>query len=128
MVLFDLPKALDTVWRQELRLQRVRADINGRVHKCLKARPVMEYGSNMWHTASRSNKGKLNRTQNIGLHIILGVMKSNPVKEMEKTAALEPEENRRYYKVGFQGEKMKRLPSRPLHCNLQQSSRSRLQP
>ncbi|KAK7116423.1 hypothetical protein V1264_002108 [Littorina saxatilis] len=89
-------------------------------------RPVMEYASSTWTTASKTNKGKLDKVQNMGLRIILGAMKSTPIQEMEKTADLEPLEDRREYKAVLQGEKMKRLTTHPLHQNLNKGTKTRL--
>ncbi|KAK7101444.1 hypothetical protein V1264_019826 [Littorina saxatilis] len=89
-------------------------------------RPVMEYASSTWTTASKTNKGKLDKVQNMGLRIILGAMKSTPIQEMEKTADLEPLEDRREYKAVLQGEKMKRLTTHPLHQNLNKGTKNRL--
>ena len=49
-------------------------------------RPVTEYASSSWTTASKSNKAKLDKIQNMGLRTILGAMKSTPIHEMQKTA------------------------------------------
>ena len=78
-------------------------------------RPVVEYASTTWDTASKTNKSKLDRVQNMGLRIILGAMKSTPIQQMEKTADLQPLECRREYKAAIQKEKLKRLTSHPLH-------------
>ena len=47
-------------------------------------RPVVEYASTTWDTASKTNKSKLDRVQNMGLRIILGAMRSTPIQQMEK--------------------------------------------
>ena len=82
-------------------------------------RPVLEYGSTAWNTAAKTHKAKLDKVQNLGLRSILGALKSTPIAEMERTAAIQPLETRRQGKVLTQGEKMKRLQSHPLHCKLQ---------
>ena len=89
-------------------------------------RPVVEYASTTWTSASRTNKSKLDKVQNMGLRVILGAMKSTPICEMEKTADLEPLETRREYKVLALGEKAKRLSSHPLHQKLQEPTKNRL--
>ena len=89
-------------------------------------RPVAEYASTSWITASRTTKNKLDKVQNAGLRIILGAMKTTPVREMEKTADLEPLETRRQHKALVQAEKAKRLPSHPLHTKLQSRTKNRL--
>ena len=43
-------------------------------------RPVVEYDSTTWDTASKTNKSKLDRMQNMGLRIILGAMRSIPIQ------------------------------------------------
>ena len=89
-------------------------------------RPVVEYASTAWDTASKTNKSKLDRVQNMGLKIILGAMRSAPIQRMEKTADLQPLECRREYKAAIQGERLKRLTSHPLHQNLQHGTKHRL--
>ena len=89
-------------------------------------RPVVEYASTTWNTASRTNKTTLDRVQNMGLRIITGAMKTTPIREMEKTADVQPLETRREHKAALQGEKMKRLTSHPLHQKLQQATKNRL--
>ena len=89
-------------------------------------RPVVEYASTIWDTASKTNKSKLDRVQNMGLRIILGAMRSTPIQQMEKTADLQPLECRREYKAAIQGEKLKRLTSHPLHHKLQHGTKNRL--
>ena len=65
---------------------------------------VVEYASTTWDTASKTNKSKLDRVQNMGLRIILGALRSTPIQEMEKTTDLQPLECRREYKAAIQGE------------------------
>ena len=89
-------------------------------------RPVVEYASTIWDTASKTNKSKLDRVQNMGLRIILGAMRSTPIQQMEKTTDLQPLECRREYKAAIQGEKLKRLTSHPLHQKLQHGTKKRL--
>ena len=88
-------------------------------------RPTMEYASTMWGTAAKTNKSRLDKVQNMALRVILGAMKTTPVHYMEKTACVEPLE-RRSLKILIQGEKLRRLPSHPLHTNLAQSTKNRL--
>ena len=68
-------------------------------------RPVVEYTSTTWDSASKTNRSKLDRVQNIGLRTILGVLRSTPIQQMEKTADLQPLECRREYKAATQGGK-----------------------
>ena len=89
-------------------------------------RPVVEYASTTWNTASKTNKSPLDTVQNMSLRIILGAMKTTPIREMEKTADLQPLESRRKHKAALHGEKMKRLTSHPLHQKLQQATKNRL--
>ena len=89
-------------------------------------RPVIEYASTTWDTASKTNKSKLDRVQNMGLRIILGAMRSTPIQQMEKTTHLQPLECRREYKAAIQGEKLERLTSHPLHQKLQHGTKNRL--
>ena len=89
-------------------------------------RPIAEYASTSWTTASRTSKAKLDKVQNSALRIILGAMKTTPIRELEKTADLEPLETRREYKVLVQAEKVKRLQSHPLHTKLKSRTKNRL--
>ena len=89
-------------------------------------RPAMEYASTTWGTAAKTNKSRLDKIQNMALRVILGAMKNTPVRDMEKTANVEPLERRRSLKILIQGEKLRRLPSHPLHTNLAQPTKNRL--
>ena len=91
-----------------------------------KVRPTIEYASTMWGTTAKTNKNRLDEVQNMGLRVILGAMKITLVHEMEKVANVEPLERRRSIKVLTQGEKLKRLPSHPLHEKLGQPTKNRL--
>ena len=81
-------------------------------------RPIMEYATTSWATASNANKSKLDKVQNVALRAIVGAMKTTPIKEMEKRADLEPLELRRTLKVLSQTGKIRRLPGHPLHKKL----------
>ena len=59
----------------------------------------MEYAITSLATASNANKSKLDKVQNVALRAIVGAMKTTPIKEMEKSADLEPPELRRTFKV-----------------------------
>ena len=87
---------------------------------------TMEYASTTWGTAATTNKSRLDKVQNMALRVILGAMKTTPVHYMEKTANVEPLERRRSLKILIQGEKLRRLPSHPLHTNLAQPTKNRL--
>ena len=76
--------------------------------------PVKEYATTSWATASNVNKSKPDGVQNIALPVIVGAMKTTPIKEMEKRADLEPLELRRTFKVLTQTEKIRRLPGHQL--------------
>ena len=90
-------------------------------------RPTMEYASTTRGTAAKTNKSRLDKVQNMALRVILGAMKSTTVHVMEKTPAnVEPLERRRSLKILIQGEKLRRLPSYPLHTNLEQPTKIRL--
>lgn len=89
-------------------------------------RPVMEYSSQPWSTAANNNKSRLDRVQNWGLRMVLGAMKSTPITDLEKTADIQPLETRRQTKILTQTEKMKRLPSHPLHSRLNEHTKNRL--
>ena len=90
-------------------------------------RPTMEYASTAWGTAAKTNKSRLDKIQNMALRVIFGAMKTTPVHDMEKkTANVEPLERRRSLKILIQEEKLRRLPSHPLHTNLAQPTKNRL--
>ena len=55
--------------------------------------------------------------------IILGAMRSTPVKEMVKITDLQPLACRREYKAAIQGETLKRLTSHPLHQKFQHGTK-----
>ena len=73
-------------------------------------RPHMEYASSAWSSAAKTNLDQLTKTQNAGLRIITGGMKTTSVSEMERTAGLLSLWERREEKLLHQSEKMKRLP------------------
>ena len=85
----------------------------------------MEYAYTTWGTAAKTNKNRLDKVQNVALRVMLGAMKTTPVHDMEITANAEPFE-RRSLKILIQGEKLRRLPSHPLHTNLAQPTKIRL--
>ena len=91
--------------------------ILGHVYTCA-IRPIMEYASTSWITASKTNKSKLDKVQNTGLRTILGAVKTTQITEMEKTADLEPLDARREFKTLVLAETVNRLPTHPLHTNL----------
>ena len=86
----------------------------------------MEYASTTFGTAAKTNKSRLDKVQNMVLQVILGAMKTIPVHDMEKTANAEPFEGRRSLKILIKGEKLKRLPSHPLHTNLAKTTQNSL--
>ena len=89
-------------------------------------RPIMEYATSSWATASNANKSKLDKIQNVALRTIVGAMKTKSIKEMEKRANLEPLELRRTFKVVTQTEKIRRLPGHLLHKKLAAQTKNRL--
>ena len=89
-------------------------------------RPHMEYASDAWSCAGRTNLDQLTKTQNTGLRIVTGGMKTTPISEVERTAGLLSLEERREDKLLHQSEKMKRLPSHPLHVKFEASTNNRL--
>ena len=88
--------------------------------------PTTEYASTTSETAAKTNKSRLDKVQNMALRVILGAMKTTPVHDKEKTANVELLERRRSLKILIQGEKLRRLPSHPLHTNLAQPTKNRL--
>lgn len=89
-------------------------------------RPVMEYASPSWGTAAKARTNSLDKVQNMGLRIMLGALKTTPVKEMEKTTNVEPLERRRNLKVIIQTEKSKRLTTHPIHKVIGKPTKNRL--
>ena len=90
------------------------------------ARPHMEYASSAWSSAAKTNPDQLTKTQNAGLRIITGGMKTTPISELERTAGLLSLGERREEKLLRQSEKMKRLPSHPLHFKFEAPTNNRL--
>ena len=92
-------------------------------------RPHMEYASNSWSSAARTNLDQLTKTQNAGLRIITGsivCMKTIPTSEVQRTAGLLSLDERGEEKLLSQSEKMKKLPSHPLHSKLEAPTKNRL--
>ena len=82
-------------------------------------RPHMEYASSAWSSAAKTNLDQLTKTQNAGLRIITGGMKTTPISELERTTGLLSLGERREEKLMRQSETMKRLPSHPLHSKFE---------
>ena len=89
-------------------------------------RPHMEYASNSWSTAAKTNTARLKKVQNTGLRLIAGGLKTTPIAALEKNTGLHSSEWRREDKPLRQTKKMKRLPSHPLYSQLQELTKHRL--
>ena len=89
-------------------------------------RPHMEYASNAWSSAARTNLDQLIKTPNAGLRIITGSMKTIPTSEVDRTAGLMSLDERGEEKLLRKIENMKRLPSQPLHSKLEAPTNYRL--
>ena len=89
-------------------------------------RPHMEYASSAWSSAAKTNLDQLTKTQNAGLRIITGGMKTTPISELERTTGLLSLGERREEKLLRQSETMKRLPSHPLHSKFDAPTKNRL--
>ena len=87
----------------------------------------MEYASNTWSSAAQTNPDQLTKAQNTGLRIITGGMKTTPISEVGKTAGLLSLEERREEKLQHQSEKMKRIPSHPLHSKFEAPTKNRFE-
>ena len=85
----------------------------------------VEYASSAWSSSARTNLDQLNKTQNAWLRIITSGMKTTPISEMERTAGLLSLEERGEEKLLRQSEKMKRLPSHPLHIKFEANTKNR---
>ena len=90
-------------------------------------KPHMEYASSAWSSAAKTNLDQLTITQNAGLRIITGGMKTTPISELERTAGLLSLGERREDKLLRQSKKMKRLPSHPLHSKFEAPTKNRVQ-
>ena len=73
-----------------------------------------------------TNLDQLTKTQNAGLRITTGGMKTTPISELERTAGLLSLGERIEEKLLRQSEKMKRLPSHPLHSKFEAPTKNRL--
>ena len=62
-------------------------------------RPHMEYASNAWSSAARTNLDQLTKTQNAGLRIITGGMKTTPNLKVDGTTGPLSLEERREEKL-----------------------------
>ena len=89
-------------------------------------RPHMEYASSAWSSAAKTNLEQLTKTQNAGLRIITGGMKTTPISQLERTTGLLSLGERREEKLLRQSEKMKKLPSHPLHSKFEAPTKNRL--
>ena len=99
--------------------------ILGQVYKGY-VRPVMEYASSAWGNASKTTMSYLDKTQNQSLRIVLGALKSTPLKELHKQTEMPHLEVRRQQKALIDLEKSKRNPTHPLHNLLQEKTKNRL--
>ena len=79
------------------------------------ARPHMEYTFSAWSSAASTNLDQLTKAQNAGLRIITGSMKTTSIPEVERPAGLLSLDK---------SEKMKRLPSHPLHTKFEASAKT----
>ncbi|XP_041379145.1 uncharacterized protein LOC121391659 [Gigantopelta aegis] len=89
-------------------------------------RPHLEYGSSAWSTTAKTNQQALDKVQNQALRIITGSMKSTPIKDMEKTAAIQPLGERRDAKIMIQAEKFRYLPNHPMKQRMDGLTKNRL--
>ncbi|XP_041374190.1 uncharacterized protein LOC121387231 [Gigantopelta aegis] len=89
-------------------------------------RPHLEYGSSAWSTTAETNQQALDKVQNQALRIITGSMKSTPIKDMEKTAAIQPLGERRDAKIMIQAEKFRYLPNHPMKQRMDGLTKNRL--
>ena len=89
-------------------------------------RSHMEYASSAWSSSAKTNLDQPTKTQNARLRIITGGMKTTPISELERTTGLLSLGERREEKLLRQSEKMKRLPSHPLHSKFEAPTKNRL--
>ena len=88
-------------------------------------RPHMGYASSAWSSAAKTNLDQPTKTQNAGLRIITGGMKTTTISELERPAGLLSLGERREEKLLLQSEKMKRLPSHSLHSKFEAPTKNR---
>ena len=62
-------------------------------------RPHMNYASDAWSYAAKTNLDQLTKTQNVRLRIITGDLKTTPISEVERTTGLLSLEERREEKL-----------------------------
>ena len=89
-------------------------------------RPHLEYGSTSWATSAKTNLQTLDKVQNQALRLITGAMRTTPIQEMEKLAAIQPLQLRRETKVLMQTEKYKCLQTHPMKTRLEMPTTSSL--
>ena len=72
-------------------------------------RPVLEYGAEVFITASDKARASLDKVQNQALRIITGAVKTTPVAAMEQRSGIEPLQKRREKSAVILHEKLIRL-------------------
>ena len=88
-------------------------------------RAHMDYASNAWLSAAKTNLDQLTKTQNAGLRIITGGMKTIPITELERTVCLLSLGERKKEKLLRQSEKVRMHPSHPLHSKFEAPTKNR---
>ena len=89
-------------------------------------RPIIEYASPAWASAAKNNTTILDKVQNQSLRLVLGGMRSTPIKALETQTNCPPLEDRRKMHTFIQYEKSKRIISHPIKNILEDRTKNRL--
>ncbi|GFS01824.1 hypothetical protein ElyMa_002847600 [Elysia marginata] len=87
----------------------------------------MEYASPAWSTAATSNLTSLSKTQNQNLRIVLGAIKSTPIKELHKQAEMDTLENRREQRTLTLYEKKQTEPNPSTSQHLKRENKKQIE-
>ena len=86
----------------------------------------LEYGSTTLSSASKSAIYTLDKVQNQALRLIIGSMKSTPIRVMEETTAIKPLSKRRDMRNSIQAERYKCSPSHPMRKRMDDMTKHRI--
>ena len=89
-------------------------------------RPHLEYGSTTFTSASKSTLYMLDKVQNQAMRLIIGAMKSTPIKVMEETTAISSLGHRRDMRNLIQAERYKSSPSHPMKVRINGMTKNRI--
>ena len=89
-------------------------------------RPILEYGSGSFMTASKSHISSLEKVQNQALRVITGAMRSTPIKKMQRITGIASLQTRMESKAMIMLTKAKAMKDHPIHERSQTCGPSRL--